>query len=565
MSSTILEEVLQTLNSSPTVSEAFQAASTAVSNAVGQDITDAWALGGAELYTTGSTSWEATLEYFKASPVLAETLGPAPFLSWTKFGTEIGRDSVLVATSFFRASPSMAPALDQEVLAKWVNLGVSIYKYPGAPELLACRFFEASPRLTRDSRYIDTAVLVQILTRVSKWSNDLAVEVLSLSSRLFQVMDDDALQSLLSTASLISEENISCVRPLLDVGLGTYLGMQPEHRPHLLGAISVVDSASPDNLITYLGHVSRFQSSFKGDAGAIVSRFSGLLAKSSITAAREFMKNIPNIIERLDPPMVELWCKEGMSLLKAHEAAGVNFFRFESKEAMDLLYSLTPAVDLQEVRDVLRLYCQALMGKSIAILPAEDITSKGASWSLVEQIPYDGAAIFAPSRMQEFDSKDMNFESYKVLATHQAAHQEFYTYGFSFSKEGAVFQNLRESLERELRQDRSHAVDFERFFSLFPSRNLAKDLFTVAEDARIDHKVSREYRGIRRALQNALDHAVLHRPTPESLNLREAMVEVLLQITLGRSGPFVIPQDHLSILERSSVLLKTMYRDDATV
>ncbi len=566
MQSIILDEVLQKLNSSPTVSDAFQNASRGVSNAVGPQVTDKWAQGGAELYNGVSSSWEATLEYFKASPVLAEVLGPDSFLKWSGFGIDIGKESALVAISFFRASPSMASVLDGNSLEKWVTLGRSIYKHPGVPEVLACRFFEMSHRLTRDSAFRDPDLLVKILTSVSKTSNDLAVDILSLSSRLFQTLDDTALLPFLNTALALSENNVFCVRSLFDVGLTTYTTMEPNYRSELLSAVnSVASNTSHDNLVAYLGHVSKFHDSFKGEGGPLVSRFSGLLAESCIPASREFMKNIPEILERLDLSMVELWCQHGVDLLAAYEAAGVNFFRFESKESIELLYTLTPAVDLQEVRDILRLYCQALMGKNIVILPAEEISETGPGWAIVEKTPYGGAAIFAPSRMQEFDSKELNFESYKVLATHQAGHLEFTTYDFSFSKEGTIFPSLRGTLEQELKHERNYLADFERFFSLFPSRRLARDLFSVAEDARIDYKVKQEYRGIRRALTKAQDQALLQRPPLESLNVKEAMVEILLQITLGVPGPFYIHEDYVPVLTKASGIVSAMASEEATV
>ena len=566
MQSVILDSVLQKLSSSPTVSDAFQAASRAVSNAVGPKVTDSWAQGGAELYNGVSSSWEATLEYFKASPVLAETLSPDSFLKWAGFGIDIGRDSTQVAISFFRASPPMASMLDANSLERWVTLGRSIYQAPGAPEVLACRFFEMSPRLTQDSAFRDPGLLVSILTSISQKSNDLAVDILSLSSRLFQTLDDTSLLPFLRVAVVLSEDKVSCVRSLFDVGLSTYSRMEPIHRSELLRAISsVASSSSPDGLMLYLGNVSKFQDSFKGPGGALVANFSGLLAETSVPASREFMRNVPEILKKLDISMVQLWCQHGIDLLAAHEAAGVNFFRFESKEAVELLYSLSPAVDLNEVRDILRLYCQALMGKNIAILPAEEISERGPGWAIVEQIPYDGAAIFTPSRMQEFDSKELNFESYKVLATHQAAHLEFSTYDFSFCKEGTIFPNVRETLEKELRHERPNMADFERFFSLFPSRRLARDLFSVAEDARIDHRVRKEYRGIRRALTKAQDQALLQRPPLEALNIQEAMVEILLQITIGVLGPFYVPEEYVPVLKKASALVNAMSSDKAAV
>ena len=60
------------------------------------------------------------------------------------------------------------------------------------------------------------------------------------------------------------------------------------------------------------------------------------------------------------------------------------------------------------------------------------------------------------------------------------------------------------AVEREDATDEAEAppggplTDMERFFDLFADRKLASDLFALAEDARIDVQISKEYGGIRR-------------------------------------------------------------------
>src|SRR5262249_19216230 len=152
-----------------------------------------------------------------------------------------------------------------------------------------------------------------------------------------------------------------------------------------------------------------------------------------------------------------------------------------------------------DVRELLRLYCQALMGKTVSIVASERVENRGVHWSNNEEIDWEGAAIFCPSRMQEFNSKDGNFEAYKVLTTHQAGHLEFNTFEFTFAGDGTVLMPLRQTLARIQGKDRAYYTEFEQFFDLFSHRRLARDLFTIAEVTRVDQQVRGEYRGIRRA------------------------------------------------------------------
>lgn len=76
-------------------------------------------------------------------------------------------------------------------------------------------------------------------------------------------------------------------------------------------------------------------------------------------------------------------------------------------------------------------------------------------------------------------------------------------------------------------------TDLTRFYALFPQPHLARDLFNVVEGHRIDSAIRRAYPGIRRdmdAIQNATSG---RRPDPATLPDTQAIVECLLQHSLG--------------------------------
>ena len=60
-------------------------------------------------------------------------------------------------------------------------------------------------------------------------------------------------------------------------------------------------------------------------------------------------------------------------LLATHSASGVSFFKLQSRQAKDALAALSSGVTLGEVRDVLRMYSQALMGRSVSVLSTADL------------------------------------------------------------------------------------------------------------------------------------------------------------------------------------------------
>ncbi len=91
----------------------------------------------------------------------------------------------------------------------------------------------------------------------------------------------------------------------------------------------------------------------------------------------------------------------------------------------------------------------------------------------------------------------------------------------------------------------------ERFFDLFPERQMASDLFTIVEDIRIDSRVTREYGGIRRASRRVQERELDRRPDVRSLPLREAFIENLVRASLDGERTMVWPKPLMPLLARS--------------
>ena len=77
--------------------------------------------------------------------------------------------------------------------------------------------------------------------------------------------------------------------------------------------------------------------------------------------------------------------------------------------------------------------------------------------------------------------------------------------------------------------------DLTRFYALFPQPALARDLFNVVEGHRVDARIARAYPGIRRDMRMILAQTAQRRPPIATLPDAQALVEVLLQHTLGAS------------------------------
>jgi nitric oxide reductase NorD protein len=76
-------------------------------------------------------------------------------------------------------------------------------------------------------------------------------------------------------------------------------------------------------------------------------------------------------------------------------------------------------------------------------------------------------------------------------------------------------------------------TDLTRFYALFPQPGLARDLFNIVEGHRVDAAIRRTYPGIRRDMALIQAASAEHRPELASLPDAQAVVEALLQHTLG--------------------------------
>jgi nitric oxide reductase activation protein len=188
---------------------------------------------------------------------------------------------------------------------------------------------------------------------------------------------------------------------------------------------------------------------------------------------------------------------------------------------------------LESVAPVLGLYYRALAGRNAAILA-------DASEDDAERYPDTHTTIRLPAHVARFRLGSANFDWYKVAFTHRAAHYGAGTFSFAFDAEAAYFARLRPgpwSLERS-----EHSSDLEIFFSLFTLRELAIETFSVLEALRIDEWAKRRYPGLTRkyeAVQRDARHQ--RRGYIATRSPRDALVEVLIQASLGRSSVDPVP------------------------
>ena len=100
-------------------------------------------------------------------------------------------------------------------------------------------------------------------------------------------------------------------------------------------------------------------------------------------------------------------------------------------------------------------------------------------------------------------------------------------------------------------------TDVGRFLSLFQDRKMAFDLFSVFEDCRLDYRIKTEYPGIRQAALDVQGDALVQRPALTDLPIQEALIELLVHMSLDHFHALPVPQE---FRDEAYMLARIMHR-----
>ncbi|MCA1850784.1 MAG: hypothetical protein LC672_06985, partial [Acidobacteria bacterium] len=256
----------------------------------------------------------------------------------------------------------------------------------------------------------------------------------------------------------------------------------------------------------------------------------------------------------------ERWAREGLSVEGGSSGrARRSYYVLETRQSNDALRSGGVGLSLESVAQTLRLYVEALTGRAVEVAPLAAVPDEARIG--------DGRTIHLPSVVAELGDDALNFRLYKVLAAHAAGQIEFGTHERESPDLGAAYSSIAElyaaenidardafaldgyinemakgekalSPEEEARVARGARrrlppnADYRAVLALFPQAGLATRIFGTLENARIDRRLRRAYRGLGRDLDLVREHLRANRPRITNLPATLVPFELLFQITL---------------------------------
>lgn len=230
-------------------------------------------------------------------------------------------------------------------------------------------------------------------------------------------------------------------------------------------------------------------------------------------------RTLPDLVDALDDDRLARFVRQGVELHRESHQKAESFLKRESGAAQTAVAALHGGVALAEVSRTLTLYARAHCGEDVQVRPG-----KGRAFS-------DGHHVYLPERVDRFgDERD--FAVYRVLTALGAGYLEFGTFDLDLAELPAPEGGWPDPREGE--------SELERWFRSFSNRSLARELFQLLEDARVESRLREEYPGIDRDLAAVGPSMRGARPTPEAPAARA--VEALAR-ELWRLEPLPVDAD----------------------
>ncbi len=576
-----------------------------------------------ESLTTKLTGWLAEdLDRETAESLAGRLAGSGVGPAVLELLAELRENSRKAAASVAEVLPHMLDILPANELVSWIDLIVTLSERSGAIAMKLCR---ESPALLRDvpasSRAAALTMTLELaeqdapmayegLVRVGgviasagsgvlpawaqtgadlvKWDGVLGIEYFRRGPDILRVLSVDDLKTWAGISAKLVIPN-SLGKPDYMAALAFFRTSpalledlaSPAVRRRVLALSDQLADRSPELAIAFLGEVpGLLRRILDGAWQERVLQYGSLVAEQDAETALAYLRRAPDVIELVnpDPPArgeagvaplagppsamterFEKWYRGGMEVLAFSPEAARAYFASETRKALEALEEAASGVALRSVARMLKLFAEGLSGQPVTIRPLDEGGGEGSGPQA--RASSDGATIFLPARMRRYPSRDENLRRYKVLTAHEAGHLEYGTYALPMER----LTDL--AAQASLRYGRSAAsppASLDEFFRLYPNPLLIRDLWVMAEDARVEACLKAEYPGLRRDMEATAREEIAGRSLTHGMSVREMIVELLLQMSAGDPEEVRVPVALEDVVGRAWALLRAVARPLAT-
>ncbi len=471
-------------------------------------------------------SGAASIKFCKESPGLVRAMGASTAGSALALALELAEQDANVALEGFRQAAGVAAAAGVETLQLWAQIGADLAKLN---YVLGIEYLRRGPEILK----------VLAIEDLKAWAS---VSVKLVTPNSLGKPDYMAALAFFRTS------------PALLGDLAT-----PAVRHRVLALDGALANHSPEQAVEFLSEAPGWLRRIRDPQWQErVLQYGTLIAERDAAAALAYLRRAPEVIDLADPDApapstamldrFDKWYRGGMEVLAYNPDAARAYFAVETRKALEAIEEAASGVALRSVARVLKLFAEGLSGHPVTIRPLDE--SKG-----------DGSTIALPARMRRYPSKEDNLRMYKVLTAHEAGHLEYGTYDLPLSRLADL------AAQAGLRYGRASAslpTSLEEFFQLYPHPLLIRDLWMMAEDARIEACLKAEYPGLRRDMDAVAREEVARRSLTHGMSVRELIVELLLEMSATDPDEVRVPDALADVVERAWALLRVVATTQAT-
>ncbi len=581
-------------------------------------------------------SLKVSREFVEAVPAAANILSADDLRHWGEFGRRIAMGNAETGVKFFAAGVEGLAEVPEAGRAAVFEICTRQLVLSSSTAIATYRSVPAMARRVKDAEFLTRVLEIAVLVaqRSARHSSELLQHTPDLAAALDRFGEEkeevaDAVYRLATqfanrtggmTADLWSNlpsalgklrasdavELIRSAEELLEFG-GSVTLHYVSSGSEVLGAARkafadwkklTLSIAAHGNavLISFLRATPKFLAGFKTTSGRIsideirrilqiVDKVAGSDGESALAA----FKSSPGALRKVSIAQFEEWVEQGIRQSETGSAkARRSYFALETRGSNEHLQESRLGLPLEKVQSILRMYVEALTGKDVEIVPLSAMPQESRIG--------DGKTIHLPATVAEFDSDEMDFRLFKVLAAHGAGQIEFGTFERDTRGLKAAYRDLSDlysasaealdafSLagyiedvqkgEAALPDGEKPAVkrtlpkgsDYRAVLAVFPEPRLARKIFGTMENSRIDDRLRRTYRGLRKDLDLMKDYLRRSRPYIFDLPLHQVPSELLFQITLCGGATDDARQFYGQIVsEIETVIEAYLTTDNATV
>lgn len=527
---TILQHAENLWKASGKCSLAFLSAAQAVIRGLSRGEFNNWADIGQGILKGGDNLIDLCLAYFETSPELIR-MGSFPFVSgWVEQNKTIASISPKTAVALFIANPAFVSADRAFHLRQWAEKVRQILVTAQGLEEAAIAFIESGIRIVRKITFKELISWGSIGVKIAALSPDLAEGYFSEPSEDINSLYNIEIVKFLNLTSLLVDADLESAMGFYKEGPSMLASINPNLREQVLDISLRLSDGAPEQIKdTFNNIISSLQPLFFPVQEKVMESESAI-SKVSLAASRAYFKSVGYVLSEIPDIFLLRWIEKGLASLAQSKDEGIAYFSLNSAESQAEMIKWKETVVLERHKQALSIFAHALSGRDLILRQGRGrVFEKG---SFRRRSPaMDGKTVYLPAFITEEPEKSGNLRLYKLAVAHQTGYLSFGTIGPQSGKIAALI-------------------------AAFPLNLLARDIFFIIEDGRIDYLLRREYRGLRPEIDQAVAACMARRPFPCDDPLSEAL-EILLRLSQGYPYEETVSPGMLDLAHR----LKEAMRD----